>query len=277
MKTLMYMSSNKISLGIIGKPNSGKSTLFNTLLGENLSPVGDEYGLTKTLYKQSFKHRNYEFTVVDTPGLRRRSKVTKKDEIARNTEVIRILNNVDVIILLIDALENITKQDFRLADLAIERNNILFFIFNKIDIIEDKKKYQLNLKRYLQSNYSKNKLINVDFISAKKNRRVNNVLDGVISKNELLKKRIHKLKLNNFINYLNKKSSYPKINRIEVKPKYIVQSDNKMLRFKVFLNVQKKAPQIFQKYFDNAFRTYFRLDGVPIIYDFRNSKNPYVN
>ena len=74
----MSMRLDNINLGIIGKPNSGKSTLFNTLLGEYLSPVGDEYGLTKSLYKKEFKHRKYDFVIIDTPGLRRKSKVKEK-------------------------------------------------------------------------------------------------------------------------------------------------------------------------------------------------------
>ena len=85
------MNLSKINIGIIGKPNSGKSTLFNTLLGEYISPVGDEYGLTKSLIKQKFTHKNFEFIIVDTPGLRRRSKVKEEHELARNSEVIKII------------------------------------------------------------------------------------------------------------------------------------------------------------------------------------------
>ena len=125
------MNLSKINIGIIGKPNSGKSTLFNTLLGEYISPVGDEYGLTKSLIKQKFTHKNFEFIIVDTPGLRRRSKVKEDHELARNSEVIKIINNVDVTVLLIDSLEGITRQDFRLADLALSKHKILFFLFNK--------------------------------------------------------------------------------------------------------------------------------------------------
>ena len=180
------MNLSKINIGIIGKPNSGKSTLFNTLLGEYISPVGDEYGLTKSLIKQKFTHKNFEFIIVDTPGLRRRSKVKEEHELARNSEVIKIINNVDVTVLLIDSLEGITRQDFRLADLALSKHKILFFLFNKSDILDDKRKYQLNIKKHLRNNYSKHKLINIDFISAKNNTRISNVLKEIILKKELI-------------------------------------------------------------------------------------------
>ncbi len=273
------MSSDliNIKLGIIGKPNSGKSTLFNTLLGKTISPVGDEYGLTKKLFKDALVHKKHKLIIVDTPGLRRKNKVLEKNELARNIEVIKLMKNVEVIILLIDSSENITKQDFRLADLSISNNKILFFLLNKIDTIEDKKQFKLKLNKYLKNNYSKYKLINLEFISAKKNIKLNDVLDKIIHKKNLLSIKIEKHKLNKFINYLKKKSSFPKVNKIEIKPKYIVQLDFKLPKFKVFINSQKKTPKIFEKYFDNAFRSYFKLDGIPIIYNFVSSKNPFVN
>jgi small GTP-binding protein domain len=116
----MSIKLNNINIGIIGKPNSGKSTLFNCLLKKNISPVGDEYGLTKKLYREKFTFNDQNFTIVDTPGLRRRSKVIERTEIDRNLEVIKLIKNIDTIILLIDSLENITKQDFKLADLVIK-------------------------------------------------------------------------------------------------------------------------------------------------------------
>ena len=178
--------------------------------------------------------------------------------------------------LLIDSLEGITRQDFRLADLALSKHKILFFLFNKVDILDDKRKYQLNIKKHLRNNYSKHKLINIDFISAKNNTRISNVLKEIILKKELISIKINKQKLNKFINYLNKKSTLPRFNKIEIKPKYIVQLENKIPKFKIFINIQKKPPQLFQKFFDNSFRSYFKLNGVPILYDFKTSKNPYI-
>ena len=119
--------------------------------------------------------------------------------------------------------------------------------------------------------------MNIEFISAKKNFKIINVLNKIILKKELLSTKIRKQELKKFINFLNKKANFPKINKVEIKPKYIVQTDYKIPEFKVFINTQKKTPLIFQKYFDNVFRNYFKLDGIPIIYNFKSSKNPYIN
>ena len=117
----MSTASNNINICIIGKPNSGKSTLFNCLIKKNISPVGEECGLTKQLIKDQFIYNNQSFTIVDTPGLRRKSKINDIDEIQRNREAIKLIGAVDTVLLLIDSLESFTKQDFRLADLAINK------------------------------------------------------------------------------------------------------------------------------------------------------------
>ena len=271
----MFSNSNKISLSIIGKPNSGKSTLFNCLLGEYISDVGDEYGLTKNLLKEKFNYKNFEFSIIDTPGLRRRNKVLEQNEISRNNEVINLLGRVEVIILLIDSLENITKQDLKLADISIDRNKIIFFIFNKIDLIEDKSKFKKSVNNYLKNRYDKYRIINIEFISAKKNLGINKILNQIIQKKNLTTVKLHKNKLNKFIKKINKNTNIPKINKVIIKPKYIVQTDYKIPKFKVFINSKKRAPKLFQKFFDNVFRKFFELEGIPVQYEFISSKNPF--
>ncbi len=266
---------NKINLCIIGKPNSGKSTLFNCLLGNSISPVGEEYGLTKKLFKNKFTSYSHDFTIFDTPGLRRKSKIDDLDEKERNKEVIKLIDRVDVVILLIDSVENITKQDFRLAEIAITKKRILFFLFNKMDLIDEVNKFKTKIDKYLSNNYSQYQMINTDFISAEKNIRIKNFIKEIIKKNKLVHIEITKANLNKFLNYLNKLSKYPKIKKREIKPKYIVQLKASSPLFKVFINSKKKAPLIFQRFFDNSFRDYFKIKGVPISYKFISSSNPY--
>ncbi len=273
----MFTSLTEINLSIIGKPNSGKSTLFNSLLKDKVSPVGSEYGLTKKIYKESFTYKKTNFVIVDTPGLRRRSKVIEVAEVKRNSSVIKLINNIDVIVLLIDSFENITKQDFRLADLSISKKKIVFFLFNKIDLIEDKINFKKKINKFLQNNYDKYKMINIEFISAKYNIKVTNVLKEIVNKKKLVSKKINKSDLNKFIRYLVKKGTLPRVNNVEIKPKFLVQIDSNIPKFKVFINSKKNASNMFRRYFDNAFRDFFRLRGIPISYEFISSKNPYSN
>ena len=200
---------NEINFIIVGKPNSGKSTLFNNLLKKDISPTGDEYGLTKTLFTDTFEFQNIKFIIHDTPGLRRKNKIYDKNETSRNQKVLKLISKIDVALLLIDATENFTKQDFRIADLAIDRKKILFIILNKFDLIEDKKEFKDDLEHFLESNYSQHKEINIDYISALSNKNIDTVLNKISNKYSLLKKELIKINLiiflKNFkaiINYL---------------------------------------------------------------------------
>ena len=106
-------------------------------------------------------------------------------------------------------------------------------------------------------------------------RREEDVIKQIINKNKLVHIEFTKTNLNKFLNYLNKKSKYKKIKKREIKPKYIVQIKTGAPLFKVFINSKKKAPLIFQRFFDNAFRDFFKIKGVPISYQFISSSNPY--
>ena len=274
----MYTNSNnqEINFVVIGKPNSGKSTLFNKLLKKEISPTGKTYGLTKEMFTQSFRFKNVDFIIHDTPGLRRKSKISNKDEESRNKKVVQLLEKIDAAILLIDSTESITRQDFKIADTIMRRKKIIFFAFNKIDLLDDQKNFKIRIKDFLTLRYSQSKEINTSFISALTGNKTQDLLSEMIKKNELCAYKIKKTHLNNFIKKISKDSKLPKIRNIQIKPKYIVQIDSNIPRFKIFINSKKKAPSLFIKYFDNEFRKYFSLNGVPINMKFISSDNPYI-
>ena len=275
----MYINSNnkKINFVIIGKPNSGKSTLFNKLLNKEISPVGETYGLTKELFVQKFTFKNIDFVIHDTPGLRRKSKISDKDEELRNKKVVKLLEQIDAAILLIDSTESITRQDFKIADTIMRRKKLLFFVFNKIDLLDDRKEFKRKINDFLNHRYSQSKETNIDFISALSGKNISDLLNEMITKNNLCSFKIKKTHLNNFIKKILKDSKLPKIKNIQIKPKYIVQIDSNIPRFKIFINTKKKAPSLFVKYFDNEFRKYFSLNGIPIYMKFISSENPYTD
>ncbi len=270
-------NNQKINFVIIGKPNSGKSTLFNKLLKKEVSPTGETYGLTKKLFTQQFKFKNTDFVIHDTPGLRRKNKIFDKDEESRNKEVVKLLDKIDIGILLIDCKENITRQDLKIADTILRRKKLLFFVFNKIDILDDKTNFQKKIKDFLSFRYSQSNEINTCFISALSGNKIMSLLNEMINKYNLCSSKIKKSQLNNFIKKISKDSKLPKIKNIQIKPKYIVQIESNIPKFKVFINSKKKAPILFIRYFDNEFRKYFSLNGIPINMKFISSDNPYIN
>ena len=275
MKDPMSLKLNKINLLILGKPNSGKSTLFNYLCKNELSPTGDEYGLTKKNYSSEFKFDNHIFLISDTPGLRRKNKISDKDEEVRNKKTLSILRKVDVVLLLIDSIENITRQDFRLLDNAIHKKKIIFTVFTKFDLVDDKKNYRKNTLSYLNNNFSNHNEINVEFISVYNRLNVNKLLKIIIEKINLLPIRIPKKDIKKFTNKLLKENRFPKQKGVSIKSKYVVQTDLTFPSFKIFLNTNKKVSQNYVNFFTKEFREYFNLIGVPLNLTFMRSKNPY--
>ena len=275
MKDQVFLELNKINLLILGKPNSGKSTLFNFLCKNELSPTGDEYGLTKKNYSSEFKFDNHIFLISDTPGLRRKNKISDKDEEVRNKKTLSILRKVDVVLLLIDSIENITRQDFRLLDNAIHKKKIIFIVFTKFDLVDDKKNYRKNTLIYLNNNFSNHNEINVEFISVHNRLNVNKLLKIIIEKINLLPIRIPKKDIKKFTNKLLKENRFPKQKGVSIKSKYVVQTDLTFPSFKIFLNTNKKVSQNYVNFFTKEFREYFNLIGVPLNLTFMRSKNPY--
>ena len=275
MKNQMPLKLNKINLLILGKPNSGKSTLFNYLCKNELSPTGDEYGLTKKNYSSEFEFDNHIFVINDTPGLRRKNKISNKDEELRNKRTLSILRKVDVVLLLIDSIENITRQDFRLLDNAIQKKKIIFTVFTKFDLVDDKKNYRKNILINLRNNFSNYNEINVEFISVHNRLNINKLLRIIIEKINLLPKRIPKKDIKKFTNKLLKENRFPKQKGVSIKSKYVVQTDQAFPSFKIFLNTNKKVSQNYVNFFTKEFRDYFNLIGVPLNLTFMRSKNPY--
>ena len=266
----------KINFLIVGKPNSGKSTFYNTLNDKYLSPTGPESGLTKDIFKNEVNILDTNFVFFDTPGLRRKNKISDKDEAKLTYDVINLIDKIDVVFLLVDATESLTKQDLKIAEIVIKRRKILFVVFNKIDLIDDINKFQKDQKYYFLESYSPANTINLKFISALSIDSIERILKTVIRACRIKSTKISTPKLNTFVRDILKNQKFPKINKIEVKPKYMVQTDDDYPRFKIFINSSKKVPQSYKRFYENILRKKFALLGVPIQLDFIVSKNPYV-
>ena len=265
-----------INFLIVGKPNSGKSTFYNTLNNKYLSPTGPKSGLTKDIFKNEVNILDTNFVFFDTPGLRRKNKINDKEEAKLTYDVINLIDKIDVVFLLVDATESLTKQDLKIAEIVIKRRKILFVVFNKIDLIDDLDKFQKDQKYYFLESYSPANTINLKFISALSIDSIERILKTVIRACRIKATKISTPKLNTFIRDILKNQKFPKINKIEVKPKYMVQTDDDYPRFKIFINSSKKVPQSYKRFYENILRKKFSLVGVPIQLDFIVSKNPYV-
>ena len=262
-----------IKIAMIGKPNVGKSSLINRLLGEDRLIVSDIAGTTRDAIDSKIECEFGKFTLIDTAGLRRKSKV--KEEIERYS-VIRTLAAVeraDVCILMIDATEGVTEQDEKIVGFAHELNKAIMVIVNKWDLIEKDDKTMDNSKKDLQS---KLKFINYAkflFISALTGQRAHKVLEVARECYDNYDKRVGTGVLNDVISKAILMKEPPVVALKRLKIYYATQVATKPPKFVFFVNDSSCRHFSYERYLENQLRDNFDFSGTGIQIEYRERKD----
>ncbi|GLC32831.1 ribosome biogenesis GTPase Der [Clostridium omnivorum] len=262
-----------ISIAIVGKPNVGKSSLINKLLGEDRVIVSDVPGTTRDAIDSYLETDIGKFTLIDTAGLRRKSKV--KEEIERYS-VIRTLAAVDranVCILMVDAAEGVTDQDEKIIGYAHEQGKAIMVIVNKWDLIEKDDKTMDTYKKELQYKLSFMSYAPYLFISAKTGQRVHKVLELAKECYDSYSKRISTGLLNDVINkaVLMKEPPIVGLNRLKIF--YATQVSSRPPVFIFFVNDPNTLHFSYERYLENQLRENFDFKGTGIKMIFRERKS----
>jgi GTPase len=261
-----------IRIAMVGKPNVGKSSLINKLLGEERVIVSDIPGTTRDAIDSYLETEEGKFILIDTAGLRRKSKV--KEEIERYS-VIRTLaaiERADVCILMIDAEESISEQDEKIIGYAHELNKAIMVIVNKWDLIEKDDKTMDKYRKNLETNLSFLKYAPYLFISAKTGQRVNKVLTIAKECYSNYTKRIATGILNDVISKAILMKEPPLVGLKRLKIFYATQVDVKPPTFVFFINDSSAIHFSYERYLENQLRENFDFSGTGIKMNFRERK-----
>jgi GTP-binding protein len=261
-----------IKIAFVGKPNVGKSSLINKLLGEERVIVSEIPGTTRDAIDSYLETDLGKFTLIDTAGLRRKSKV--KEEIERYS-VIRTyaaIERADVCILMIDATEGISDQDEKIIGFAHEMNKAILVIVNKWDLIEKETKTMEAYKANLKDSLSFMKYAEYLFISAKTGQRVTKVLEQVKKCYDNYSKRIKTGVLNEVIGNAIMMKEPPVIALKRLKVYYVTQIGTKPPTFVFFVNDPKCLHFSYERYLENKLRENFDFSGTGIKLEFRERK-----
>jgi len=261
-----------IRIAMIGKPNVGKSSLINKLLGEERLIVSDIPGTTRDSIDSTLETEHGKFILVDTAGLRRKSKV--KEEIERYS-VIRTytaIERADVCILMIDATEGITEQDERIIGYAHEMNKAIMVIVNKWDLIEKDDKTMQRYKEDLQMSLKFLKYAKYLFISAKTGQRAHKVLEIARECYDNYSKRIPTGILNEVINKAVLMKEPPIVGLKRMKIYYATQVASKPPKFIFFVNDSSASHFSYERYLENQLRESFDFSGTGIQIEYRERK-----
>ncbi len=270
-------NSSQINISFIGKPNSGKSSLINTILGHKRLVTGSKSGLTKDSIQIPFSYKNKNFSLIDTAGMRRKAKVNdfvEKQSISKSMLAIRMS---DIVILVLDATNKLNKQDLILAKRAIDYGKSIVISLNKWDLIEDKK----NLKRYFSEKIkiSLSQLNDVKILptSCFKIYGIDKLLEDIINIYDNSHNRISTSDLNKWFKFLSERHPAPMVKGKKNSLKYISQVEVLPPRFIIFCSYPKDLPSSYVKYIKKNLKKTFNFTGVNIVVNLKKTLNPFIN
>lgn len=253
-----------IKVAVVGKPNAGKSSLINRILGEERVIVSDIAGTTRDAIDSYFENENGKYVLIDTAGMRKKGKI---DEAVERYGVIRSLaaiDRADVCLIMIDATEGVTEQDTKIAGYAHDQGKASVIVVNKWDIIEKETNTMQNFKKDVMDGLSFMTYAPQVYLSAKTGTRVNTLFEMihyVLEKNTM---RVTTGMLNDVVNEAIYKVQPPSDKGKRLKIYYATQVSTKPPTFAVFVNDKKLAHFSYIRYLENQIRSTFSLDGTPL-------------
>ena len=264
-----------LKIAIVGRPNVGKSTLLNAIVQEDRVMTGPEAGITRDAIAINWSYQNRSFKLVDTAGMRRKSKVQDSIEKMSVEDSLRAIRLAQVTILVLDGNDLLEKQDLQIADHIINEGRALVIAVNKWDIVNDRKEARLDLEYKLEKSLSQIKNIPWITISAMNNRNIDKLLDKVLITYEVWNRRVSTGKLNGWLKMMESRNPAPLANGRQNRMKYITQIKTRPPTFALWVSRPEKLPKSYKRYIVNGLRRDHNINGVPVRLLVRKSKNPY--
>ena len=258
-----------INVAIIGRPNAGKSSLTNRLVGKERSIVADHAGTTRDAIDTVVEHEGTRYRIVDTAGIRKKSAIDEDVEYYGFVRSLRAIDRADVALLMIDATLGLTDQDQRVAGLAKERGCAMVIVVNKWDLVEDPARRD-EIKDFIEDRMGFVSYAPVLTISALTGRSVHRVWDAIDDVYAGYSTHIPTNKLNHFLTELRDFGHTVSKGPKRLKLNYVTQTDVQPPAFTFFCNAPELVDDNFRRYLENRMRTTFPLAGTPIRMHFKH-------
>ena len=275
-KSLSNVDCTPIRVSIIGRPNTGKSTLVNNIIGENRLVTGPDAGITRDSIEIKWNYKNQNFCLIDTAGLRRKSKITKILEKDMVSDTLKSIKFSNICVLLIDAFNNIDKQDLTIARMIIGEGRGIIIGANKWDKVINQNITKNEIINQLSISLSQIKKIPIVFISGLHSRGMDKLFDKIIDTKNRLNTRITTGKLNRWLSIIIENNPPPLYKGRQNNIRYITQVNVNPPTFALFMSSPDNLPNSYKRFLLASIVKTFDLFGIPIRIILRKGQNPYV-
>jgi len=264
-----------LKLAIVGRPNAGKSTLVNTMLGEERMITGPEAGITRDSISLDWEWEGRPVRLVDTAGLRKKAKVEDKLERLSVADTKRAIDLAEVVVLLLDATRGLESQDLKIAAQVLEEGRALIIAINKWDVAEGASSLFNGIKAALAEGLAQLRDVPLLTVSAKTGKGIDMILEVAFELREAWGRRVATGELNRWFNDAVEANPPPAPGGKRIKLRYITQAGSRPPTFVVFGNRTDELPESYRRYLLNAMRRDLHLGAVPLRLNFRGRGNPF--
>jgi GTP-binding protein len=270
-------SQRPIRVAIVGRPNAGKSTLINHLLGEERLLTSSEAGTTRDSISVEITRQGRDFRVFDTAGLRRRSRIEEKLEKLSVADALRAVRFAEVVVLMMDAQNKFEEQDLRIADLIEREGRALVIAVNKWDLMERQPGQISALRNQVDHLLPQVKGAPIVAVSGLMGEGIDRLMSAIEQAYATWNKRVPTASLNRWFEQAVDANPPPAVSGRRLKLNYITQAKARPPSFVLFCSRADAVPQSYLRYLVNSLREYFELPGTPVRISLREKANPFAH